>query len=92
VSPVELADVKGGRGEERGGAIPYDGEKAWSFRNHAILSETLYVYKYTTTYNWREIAINLTFHWYELIYWSIYVQLTHNTQSFFSRWPTKIEN
>ncbi len=38
-------------GEGRGGAKSFDGEKAWSTTDHSMLSEALYVYKYTTTYN-----------------------------------------
>jgi hypothetical protein len=34
VSPCELADERGG------GAKSYDGEKAWSSKNHSILSGT----------------------------------------------------
>jgi hypothetical protein len=30
VSPIELADWRGGRGYGGSGAISYDGEKAWS--------------------------------------------------------------
>jgi hypothetical protein len=36
VSPVELTDGRGGRGER--GAKSYDSEKAWSSINHTILS------------------------------------------------------